>query len=294
MNETALNATTLTVPSFAVPSCVIPDTVANNAFFLAQKAQIFPQIQEIGLCFFETKSCLDYTMEDLPTNMAELGFRWHVHLPLDLPWSNEHAALMHKCSTKQLQNNIPPHDEHTLSGFVAADFALAVLQKAAHLTPRLAILHPPTSVSMETQARLLQEFASVWYTKISTPVLLENIKGAPLYTLPKTLFESSLSSKGYGVCLDIGHMFTYKQETIIHNEALLSSIQMVHWSAPGEEPGHDKHYSLERLNLQQKKYIEQLIHKVPNGCTHMIEVFRWQGVESSLPYLQNILEPKAW
>ncbi len=276
--------------SIAVPSFVIPDTVVNNAYFLAQKAKNIPQIQEIGLCFFETRACLDYDDEHLPSELANLGFRWHIHLPLDLPWSAAHAENIPLSSQEFTPNSASVNGEENLSGYVAAAVALDIMRKVEHLAPHLAVLHPPTSVSAETQVRLLQEFASVWYTKSKTCVLLENIQGAPLYDLPKAIFASNASAKGYGVCLDIGHLFAFEQEAILQDAGLLSLVQMLHWSAPGQELGCDKHYSLERLSLKQREYISKLMPKLPQGCTHMIEVFRWQGIESSLPYLQNILE----
>ncbi len=266
--------------SVAAPSFVIPASVADNAYFLAQKAIEYPQIQEIGLCLFETQPCLDYTDKDLPKELAKLHFRFHVHLPMDLPWD-----AWGKNTLSSL------HTEENLSGYNAGAAALKVMQKVAFLKPQAAILHPPNFASRETQFRLLQEFALVWYKELKIPLLLENIQGAPLYTLPKALFQHTTSGQGFGICLDIGHMFTFEQEAILSEKALLNAVGMVHWSAPGEELGKDKHASLQFFSSKQSELIMRMVPLLPKNCTHMIEVFQWQAFKNSLPLLQKILEP---
>ncbi|MDO5484253.1 MAG: hypothetical protein Q4F27_05035, partial [Desulfovibrionaceae bacterium] len=64
----------------AAPSFVLPGTVAENAAFLAGK------VDEVALCLFEAQACLAYTAADMPAALADLPLRWHVHLPVDLPW----------------------------------------------------------------------------------------------------------------------------------------------------------------------------------------------------------------
>jgi len=59
---------------------VLPADVGTNCTALARH---FP---ELGLCFFETEACLAYTEADLPEGLRALPVRWHMHLPLDLPW----------------------------------------------------------------------------------------------------------------------------------------------------------------------------------------------------------------
>ncbi len=253
----------------AAPSFVIPAGVAENARFLAHK------VQEVGLCFFESKSCLAYTDEDLPLDLQALPLRWHVHLPMDLPWAvGSHAQK--------------------LNGQKAAQTALEVFAKAAHLAPRCAVLHPPNFTNENEQVRLLQEFADVWYKKSKAPLLLENIQDDPLYTLPESLFQPRPAGLGFGICLDIGHMLTFGQETILQHKGLLKRVRMVHWSAPGEEALRDRHASLHELSPKQVEIITDLMPHIPNECTHMIEVFRWKGIETSMPTLKRFLESKAW
>ena len=119
----------------AAPSFVLPGTVAENARFLSGR------VDEMALCFFEAEACLKYDENDLPPGPAEPSasgaLRCHVHLPVDLPWPPGHGTA------------------------AAADLALAVCAKAAHLHPGLAVLHPPEG-SPAHKRRLLRAFAARW------------------------------------------------------------------------------------------------------------------------------------
>ena len=107
----------------AAPSFVIAANVADNAVFLAHK------VDEVGLCLFETRACLDYGPDDLPAALAHLPLRWHAHLPVDLPWPASATAG----ATRPARE--------------AARLALAVLDRVYALVPRMtlqaAVLHPP-------------------------------------------------------------------------------------------------------------------------------------------------------
>lgn len=112
--------------TIAAPSWVVPDTLAANCRFLAGR------VDEVGLLFFETKACLAYTRQDLPPDLAGLPLAWHVHLPLDLPW----------------------HDPEE-----TARVCLALMDKAAFLGARRAVLHPPQPHRMPQPCRAPQDTA---------------------------------------------------------------------------------------------------------------------------------------
>ncbi len=252
---------------FAAPSCILPATVAENAAFLAHK------VQEIGLYFFETKSCLAYTEEDVPPSLRALPVHWHMHLPVDLVWSRRQGGGAH-----------------------AAKMALSVLEKAAFLRPRMAVLHPPIfEKNLVEQEKLLWEFLHTWSAKSSVPVLLENIQEAPLYTLDKALFCDVKTPEGktrqgqkkprFGVCLDVGHMLAFEQEELLLHQDLLHKVQLVHWSAPGK---HDEHLALTQFTASQLDSVRTLISVLPPKVTHMIEVFHWQYFQDSVKILQQM------
>ncbi len=264
---------------FAAPSFVLPASVAENAQFLAHK------VQEVGLCFFETKACLAYTEQDLPVSLQALPLRWHVHLPVDLVWSRRQGGGAH-----------------------AAKMALAVLAKAVFLRPRMAVLHPPVfEEDILAQETLLREFLETWCAHTSVPILLENIRFAPLYDLNSALFNATeltaLRSKqvhkgrkkantlqAFGICLDVAHMLTFGQEAMLERHDLLSKVQLVHWSAPGALAGQDKHKPLTQLTAEQRNVLQKLVPLLPASATHMIEIFHWQGVCDSVHFLRAILE----
>ncbi len=240
----------------AAPSCALPDTVAANAHFLAHK------VQEVGLCFFETEACLAYTARDLPPKLAELPLRWHVHLPVDLPWS---------------------------TGQGAAEQALKVMLKASYLNPRFGVLHPPTDPRLTTakQERLLYDFANNWYKKSNIPLLLENINTVPLANLDQGLFGPKF--RPFGVCLDLGHMLGFGQTEIILQSDILKHVGLVHLSAPGKR---DEHLALTHLTEAELAIAQKLIERLPQDTCHMIEVFNWSGIVDSYPVLKKLLDNK--
>ncbi|MDR0239568.1 MAG: hypothetical protein LBI88_04980, partial [Deltaproteobacteria bacterium] len=176
--------------TIAAPSCVIPGTVAQNARFLAERAD--GKIQEIALCFFETAACLAYTEHDLPDALAEFPFSWHVHLPVDLPWQAGPEA--------------------------SADCALRLMRKVEALQPRMAVLHAP---DLPARKGLLAAFAELWHARCDQPLLLENTDNCGLVDLTPLIVDA-----GFGVCLDLAHMLAYGQQDIVNIPELLSRVQL--------------------------------------------------------------------
>lgn len=242
----------------AAPSFVIAANVADNAFFLARK------VDEVGLCLFETRGCLNYGPDDLPAALAELPLRWHAHLPVDLPWPARAAA-----------GKARPASE-------AARLALAVLNRVVtlvpHMTLRAAVLHPPEG-SPAFQRRMLADFATHWHAQghEAPPLLLENVAHSDVLCLG----GSFLADHGLGLCLDVGHLLGYVQNGLLHS-ALPRQAAMLHWSAPGNG---DQHLPLTALTPEQRHIAQSLMADAPLTATHMIEVFNWDGLSASLPVL---------
>ena len=236
-----------TMTDIAAPSFVMAGTVADNAAFLAGK------VGEVGLCFFEGASCLAYGEADMPPALARLPLRWHVHLPVDLPWGQGGAA--------------------------AARMARAVYDKAAYLAPHCAVLHPPVDFSLEEQGALLREFALVWGN--ACPLALENIEHGDFSLLaPDAVCD-------FCFCLDVGHLLAFGQERILKQKTLMERVRLVHWSAPGDG---DRHLPLTALTPSQHARARAVGALLPQGVRHLIEVFRWAGVVESFPVLAQILE----
>ena len=242
----------------AAPSFVIAANVADNASFLAHK------VDEVGLCLFETRGCLDYGPADLPASLAHLPLRWHAHLPVDLPWPASAAA-----------NATRPARE-------AAQLALAVLDRVHTLVPQMtlqaAVLHPPEG-SPALQRRMLADFARRWHAQehAAPPLLLENVAHSDVFCLG----GSFLADHGLGLCLDVGHLLGYVQKGLLHS-ALPRQAAMLHWSAPGNG---DQHLPLTAFTPEQRRIAQGLMAAAPPTATHMIEVFNWDGLSASLPVL---------
>ena len=243
----------------AAPSFVLPAGVAENARFLAGK------VDEVGLCFFETRPCLDYGPQDLPPDLATLPLRWHVHLPVDLPWPASKSAATH------------PARE-------AAQLALAVLTKAAFLQPRCAVLHPPQGSPM-VQRSLLAGFAHHWKNICNVPLLLENVAHSDIACLG----QGFLQDHGLGLCLDVGHLLGYGQKNLLVS-GLPEQATMTHWSAPGDG---DRHLPLTAFTPGQAHTAAAIMQRIPNSAVHLVEIFNWDRLAASLPVLEALAQPNS-
>lgn len=240
-------------PVIGAPSFVQPANVADNARFLAGR------VDEVALCFFEARSCLDYTAADLPPDLAALPLTWHVHLPVDLPW---------------------PRKKDAAAVRVAVELALRVFGRAAPLGPWAAVLHAPKG-SPVLQRFILRHAAASWQRRSKVPLLLENTDICDIAGLGRGF----PAEHGLGFCLDVGHLMGYAQNALWAS-SLPETAALIHWSAPG---ARDQHLALHRFTASQWHLARQLAARLPRTCRHLLEIFRWQGVEESLPLLRDLL-----
>ena len=238
----------------AAPSFVIPANVAENARFLAGK------VDEVGLCLFETRACLDYGPQDIPPDLSRLPLRWHAHLPVDLPWPTRPGASANPARQAALN-------------------ALKVVSKASFLNLRYAVLHPPEGAP-ETQRRLLAGFAHHWRKTTSLPLLLENIAHCDVASLGATF----LREHDLGLCLDVGHLLGYRQKHLLSSD-LPEQAALAHWSAPGL---CDQHLPLTALTPPQRQTSMGLMARIPETATHLAEIFNWNRLAASLPVLAEL------
>lgn len=228
----------------AVPSWVVPGTIWDNASYLTGK------VGEIALCCFESHACLDYDDNDLPEKLAFLPLRWHVHLPLDLPWTSGVEEVSSIC--------------------------LRLRKKLSFLCPHTFVLHAP---DCQNHLSLLERFSSLWYKDNQARLLLENpanFKGV----FPDIGF---LRHFGYGFCLDVAHA---QRQTGILCSQLPENASMVHWSCPD---GSDSHQSLSHLSMAQLDAYQKIASRIPPSAQHVLEIFDWQKIINSLPFLNDIL-----
>lgn len=246
----------MTAPSpfpwpIAAPSFVIPAHIEENALFLSGK------VREVGLCLFESASCLAYGPHELPRRLADLPLEWHLHLPLDLPWQD--------------------------GGDTAAEICRALLEKTRHLHPRCAVLHPPAPADREEAPLLLRRFLRQWrrHNGSAPPLLLENTRSCDL-----TALTDIMAAEGCGVCLDTGHCLGFAQEALAEHAWLLSRVRLVHWSAPG---AGDRHLPLTALTPAQHARLCRLARRLPRQARHMLEIFSWPELAASEPVLRTLL-----
>lgn len=234
---------------WAAPSWVIPGTAAANALFLADKAPA------ICLCLFESAPCLAYGPDDLPQDAG--GIRWHLHLPVDLPWQAGPEA--------------------------AADVCRQLAAKMSYLHPELAVLHAPEGGSLQERSKTLARFAQIWDSAI--PIALENTSHCDILELGRTF----LADNNFLFCLDAAHVFNYGQLGLLAS-SLPEQADLWHWSAPGDG---DRHWPLTRLAEQEQHKARELLARAKPDALHLLEVFSWDGVLASLAVLSQWQEEAA-
>lgn len=225
----------------AAPSFVIPAGAADNSRFLAD---YFP---EVGLLFFETEACLQYSSSDLPTDLADLPISWHVHLPLDLPWEQGLDVVWDKLAR--------------------------LMDKAAYLSPNAWVLHPPTVPDMLLP--LAGRFRDVGIEPAG--VLLENVDDSDLCALWPEAREG-----GYSTCLDLGHILAYDQFPVLNLPGLWETVQMLHVYAPIQ--GSGRHTGLRALDEAGEKLLGDVLSRF-QGSTLTLEVFNEAEIFDSLDLL---------
>jgi len=225
----------------AAPSFVIPAGAAENSRFLAD---YFP---EVCLLLFETKACLNYTNFDLPPELATLPVSWHVHLPLDLPW---HSGLNE-----------------------AWQRIVDLMDKAAYLSPRSWVLHPPTEPDMLVP--LAARFRDIGIDPAN--ILLENVDETDLVAL-----WPEARRGGYSTCLDLGHILAYDQHPVLDLPGLWATVRMLHVYAANK--GKGKHLGLAHLDENGKKVLRNMLSRF-KGDTVTLEVFEEAEIFSSLDLL---------
>lgn len=226
----------------AAPSFVIPAGAAENCRVLAGLGGL---VDEVSLLFLEARSCLDYGPNDLPPRLAGLGLDCHVHLPLDLDWSQGPEGPLDVC--------------------------LALAAKAAFLSPRACVLHPPPDLGM------LPAAAARWRAAgPAAPLLLENtaLHGPAALAGPAR-------AAGLGLCLDLGHAMAYGHEPAA-GSLDFRRVGMLHLSAPGQG---DEHLPLDRLSPAGRELLRSWLVRLPPQATLTVEVFALDGLLRSLDCL---------
>jgi len=243
--------------SLAAPSCVLPADVGTNCAALASH---FP---ELGLCFFETAACLAYTEADLPQALSALPVRWHLHLPLDLPWDLP-------------GDQGPPAVAQTI---------LALAEKVAGLAPWAYVLHPPKDAEhlrrdAPEQLRCLALALKDRGIRPET-LLVENIQGRDLEILWPVVREL-----GLGVCLDLGHMLEHGQEDFLDLPELWAHARMLHLNAPDQaRPG--RHASLGSLDAAGRAILGRMLTAFAPGGTVVLELFSPRELFDSLRFVSG-------
>ncbi len=223
--------------TIAAPSFVWPARVGDNC------RRLEGMVDEVAIVFFETQGCLEYTEKDLPPDLARLDLTYHVHLPLDLPWTRGAGEV------------------HRLTQALAA--------KTDFLRPRGFVLHPPDNTED------LAQFIRLWsQSRQAEDLFVENIQGNDLNAAWPVIRDS-----GCRVCLDLGHLLAFGQERLLETPGLLEQTGMLHLSAPGPSGEHE---SLARLDAHGSRLLRHVLRNMPASSIVVLELFHPEKLSESL------------
>lgn len=233
--------------TLAGPSFVVPGPIPENVEILQK------YVQEIGLTFFDTIACLDYSERDLPPSLADLGIKFHIHLPLDLDWS--------------------------MGANHVFDITRKLMDKAEFLSPDKFVLHPPEKV------KSMEKFAELWYLAGYAPesLLLENIRTSDL-----SCMWPVIESAGLGICLDTGHIQAYGQHDILENDLVWERTSLIHLYGREDHTGH---VPLPAISESGKLMLRRILESIPEKTTVLLEVFNIEDFLDSRSYLTQMADP---
>ncbi len=247
----------------AAPSWLIPASVEENVRHLLDNCAAVPEVEEIALLLFETEAALFSTNKDLPDSLADAGFTWHVHLPLDLPWE--------------------------LGGVAVYETTSRLADKTEFLNPRFFVLHPPPVPQDGVQ---LSQFAQLWRLdgRNTEQILVENIQGNDLVELLPRVEEENLR-----VCLDMGHVLAYGQDALVEAlEGRWDMVRLLHLHGYGAVRNTGKlrdHQGLDVLDEEGWRQMEYVLRSVCEASsslpTVVLEVFQWEGFKESVRLLRE-------
>ena len=252
----------------AAPSWVIPAPLEENCIFLSER------VDEVGLLFFETANSLAYTEADIPSTLAGLPLSFHLHLPVDLPWPE--PALPAEVCLRLLRKVS-----------LLRDAAPEGMSPPRHCR---AVLHPPAHDPADScrAARALASFARAFHDDggQTSLLLLENLRDNDLTGLAGVIAE-----RDFGICLDTGHMLAYGQESLPRNDFFLERTAMLHLCAPGKDGQKGRHLPLTALDRAGEDLCGRLVCEAPRESVIMMELFDWNDIERSLPFVRSWLLP---
>ena len=161
-----------------------------------------------------------------------------------------------------------------------ATVCLQLMDRARLLRPWACVVHP-----FEDPARL-RGFVAAW-TAAGWPaaaLLLENIPAVRLESVVSLAYEL-----GMGLCLDLGHLLLTGETP---DAAALARCRMLHLSCPEPRGRGHRHLSLDQLDPAGTRLAMALLAGAPQA-RRMVEVFDWDGVVSSIRWLQAAEARKA-
>ncbi len=227
-------------------SFVFPDTIFENC----KKLQHL--VDEVSIVMFETKSCLNYTVKDLPYELKNFDLTYNIHLPLDLEWEKGVSYVVEDIAT--------------------------LIDKTLFLAPTSYVLHPPAPKNIFVDFVENAQKRDLPLNKF----LIENVKENDLTDIWDIVQNTPIN-----VCLDIGHLIEYNQFNMLNLDKIFQKINMLHLYTP-KKGIHKSLALLDKKGLEILKRILIKIYPKSSQITYLLEVFNFKDLLTSLDFFKSL------
>lgn len=198
--------------------------------------------------FLETEACLDYGHDDLPPDLPDLGLKYHLHLPVDLPWNQGVAAV--------------------------ASAITGLERKIAFLQPWGYVLHPPKAGNL---TKLVQARPA-----LRQLLWVENTGQGDL-----TDIWDEITALDLGVCLDVGHVVSYEQQAVLDLPGLFERVGIMHVYGGESGRGHAGLGELPDPALLERIVLNVAAAREAGACVLVVEVFEQGELMRSVELLRT-------
>ena len=242
-------------------------------------------ISQVALLFYQLTASLAYSAREFD-HLG--GLACHVHLPLDLPWEagpgevwDSLVRLMalpgggDRTAGKDLREQENARDGQGrpagLRG-LAGLFELGELGGQARRPPWGGVLHPPADPGLLAGvARLWRRDAPGWR------LMVENVQGQDLGVHWPVIEDLDIP-----VCLDVGHLMAFGQESLLDRPGLADRVELVHCYAPGPKRNRHRHLPLGELLPRQAPVLRRILEMIRPDTPLLFEVFSESDLRESL------------
>ena len=236
--------------------------------YIANIEQLGPWLDEIELLLFESQPASWPSPAEISQMVdlaEELAFRYHIHLPLDLPLGHALAHIRH----------------------AAVETALRLCELTSPLSPTTLTLHLPLDADRSAKGAI-----DGWRQRIRESLVQLISSGVPPHLVSLENLEYPIEwineisqQTGFRMCLDVGHLLVQNLDVSAAYRRYREKIDVIHLH--GVRNGKD-HLSLDAFGSQDSAWIPELLETFTGSLS--LEVFSYESLITSLDFFERLWE----